>query len=171
MMIINLFAGPGSGKSTTCAGLFSKLKLAGINCEMALEYAKELVWENNLETLDDQIYVFAQQLHRINILKDKVDVIITDSPLLLSIIYDKSKNKIFKELVKEQFNNFDNLNYYVRRNSIYNPKGRLETIDEAVDKDVEILELLDDNHISYRSVDKIDAVDRIFNDVSHILNI
>jgi hypothetical protein len=100
-----------------------------------------------------------------------VDVIITDSPLLLSIIYDKSKNKIFKELVKEQFNNFDNLNYYVRRNSIYNPKGRLETIDEAVDKDVEILELLDDNHISYRSVDKIDAVDRIFNDVSHILNI
>jgi adenylate kinase family enzyme len=170
-MIINLFAGPGSGKSTTCAGLFSKLKLAGINCEMALEYAKELVWENNLETLDDQIYVFAQQLHRINILKDKVDVIITDSPLLLSIIYDKSKNKIFKELVKEQFNNFDNLNYYVRRNSIYNPKGRLETIDEAVDKDVEILELLDDNHISYRSVDKNDAVDRIFNDVSHILNI
>lgn len=170
-MIINLFAGPGSGKSTTCAGLFSKLKLAGINCEMALEYAKELVWENNLETLDDQIYVFAQQLHRINILKDKVDVIITDSPLLLSIIYDKSKNKIFKELVKEQFNNFDNLNYYVKRNSIYNPKGRLETIDEAVDKDVEILELLDDNHISYRSVDKNDAVDRIFNDVSHILNI
>ena len=170
-MIINLFAGPGSGKSTTCAGLFSKLKLAGINCEMALEYAKELVWENNLETLDDQIYVFAQQLHRINILKDKVDVIITDSPLLLSIIYDKSKNKIFKKLVKEQFNNFDNLNYYVRRNSIYNPKGRLETIDEAVDKDVEILELLDDNHISYRSVDKNDAVDRIFNDVSHILNI
>ena len=29
MKVINLFAGPGSGKSTTCAGVFSKLKLAG----------------------------------------------------------------------------------------------------------------------------------------------
>ena len=43
MIVVNLFAGPGSGKSTTCAGLFSKLKLAGIYCEMVLEYAKELV--------------------------------------------------------------------------------------------------------------------------------
>lgn len=43
MNVINLFAGPGSGKSTTCAGVFNKLKLAGINCEMALEYAKDKV--------------------------------------------------------------------------------------------------------------------------------
>lgn len=50
MKVINLFAGPGSGKSTTCAGVFSKLKLAGVNCEMALEYAKDKCG-NNLFTL------------------------------------------------------------------------------------------------------------------------
>lgn len=169
MIIINLFAGPGSGKSTTCAGLFSKLKLAGINCEMVLEYAKELVWENNLETLDDQIYIFAQQLHRINRLKNKVDVIITDSPLLLSIIYGKSNSYYFRKLIKEQFDQFTNINYFVRRNAIFNPKGRLQTLDQAVEKDSEILELLEKYDISYKFVSKMTAVDEIFNDVIDLL--
>ena len=110
MIIINLFAGPGSGKSTTCAGVFSKLKLAGVNCEMALEYAKDKVWENSLDVLDDQIYVFGKQLHRIKCLKDKVDVIITDSPILLSIIYNKEESNYFDDLIVEQFHKFNNLN-------------------------------------------------------------
>ena len=32
-LIINLIGGPGSGKSTTAAGLFYKLKQMGIDCE------------------------------------------------------------------------------------------------------------------------------------------
>ena len=51
MIVVNLFAGPGSGKSTTCAGVFAKLKLAGVNCEMALEYAKDKVWEERIKYL------------------------------------------------------------------------------------------------------------------------
>ena len=105
MIVVNLFAGPGSGKSTTCAGVFAKLKLAGVNCEMALEYAKDKVWEESNKVLDDQIYVFGKQLHRIFRLKDKVDVVITDSPILLSIIYDKTGNKYFSDLVLNQFDN------------------------------------------------------------------
>ena len=55
-LIINLIGGPGSGKSTTAAGLFYKLKQMGIDCEMALEFAKDNVWEESLMTLNDQIY-------------------------------------------------------------------------------------------------------------------
>lgn len=169
MIVINLFAGPGSGKSTTCAGLFSKLKLAGINCEMALECAKELVWENSLDVLNDQIYIFAKQLHKLNILKDKVDVVITDSPLLLSLIYGKSNSYYFRKLIKEQFDQFTNINYYVRRNAIFNPKGRLQTLEEAVEKDSEIFNLLDKYDISYKSVSKMTAVDEIFDDIIDLL--
>ena len=31
-IIVNLFAGPGAGKSTGAAYVFAKLKLAGIDC-------------------------------------------------------------------------------------------------------------------------------------------
>lgn len=44
-LIVNLVAGPGTGKSTTMAGVFYKLKSLGIDCEMVTEFAKELVWE------------------------------------------------------------------------------------------------------------------------------
>lgn len=55
-LIINLIGGPGSGKSTTAAGLFYKLKKLGYNCEMSLEFAKDKV-------MDDQIYIFGKQYH------------------------------------------------------------------------------------------------------------
>jgi hypothetical protein len=165
MIVVNLFAGPGSGKSTTCAGVFAKLKLAGINCEMALEYAKDKVWEESNKVLDDQIYVFGKQLHRIFRLKDKVDVVITDSPILLSIIYDKTGNKYFSDLVLNQFNNFDNRNYFIERTTVYNPKGRLQTEDEAKEIDKVLLDLLKDCNIEYDSVGKSEAVDYIFNKI------
>ena len=165
MIVVNLFAGPGSGKSTTCAGVFAKLKLAGVNCEMALEYAKDKVWEESNKVLDDQIYVFGKQLHRIFRLKDKVDVVITDSPILLSIIYDKTGNKYFSDLVLNQFNNFDNRNYFIERTTVYNPKGRLQTEDEAKEIDKVLLDLLKDCNIKYDSVGKSEAVDYIFNKI------
>ena len=46
-IVINLFAGPGVGKSTTAARVFAELKLKGVNCEMALEFAKDKVWEES----------------------------------------------------------------------------------------------------------------------------
>ena len=165
MIVVNLFAGPGSGKSTTCAGLFAKLKLAGVNCEMALEYAKDKVWEESNKVLDDQIYVFGKQLHRIFRLKDKVEVIITDSPILLSIIYDKTKNPYFSALVLDQFKNFDNRNYFIDRDTVYNPKGRLQTEEEAKEIDRVLLDLLDECKVDYKRVGKNDAVDQIFNEI------
>jgi hypothetical protein len=171
MIVINLFAGPGSGKSTTCAGVFSKLKLSGVNCEMALEYAKDKVWENSLDVLDDQIYVFGKQLHRLNRLKGKVDVIITDSPILLSIIYNKEASNYLDDLVIEQFHKFNNLNYYVVRDESFNPKGRVQNHEESMEKDDEIKTLLNEHNISYTTVYKHNSVDTIVNEVMKVLNI
>lgn len=141
-LVINLFAGPGCGKSTTAAGLFSYLKWAGIECELATEYAKDRVWSEDLKTLRNQIYVFGKQHHRIHKLKDKVEVIITDSPLLLSIIYDGENNFLLQELVRHEFTKCNNINILLKREKPYVKRGRLQTEEEARKIDVEIESLL-----------------------------
>ncbi len=65
MKVINLFAGPGAGKSTISAEIFSKLKRMRKNVELITEFAKDVVWENRLTTLKNQVYVFAEQQHRV----------------------------------------------------------------------------------------------------------
>ena len=108
-LVINLIGGPGSGKTTTASGIFYALKKMGVNCEMALEFAKDKVWEESYKILDDQFYVFGKQYHKLFRLNGKVDVIITDSPLVISLLYNKTPSKYFNDFVLEQYNTFYNL--------------------------------------------------------------
>jgi hypothetical protein len=140
-LIVNLYAGPGTGKSTCMAGVFCELKLRGVNYEMAPEFAKEKVWENSIETLDDQIYVFGKQLHTIRRLLGKVDIIITDSPLLFSIHYGNKEHEAFKRLVVEVYRHYLNLDIFLERRKKYNPAGRLQTEEEAIGIDSKIKDL------------------------------
>lgn len=48
MFVINLFGGPGAGKSTTRAGLFHLMKLHGMNCEEFLEWVKQKTRQSSL---------------------------------------------------------------------------------------------------------------------------
>lgn len=135
-LVVNLFAGPRAGKSTVMADIFSRLKRKGIDCEMTGEYAKEKVWEDTTKILLDQFYVSAKQYHRLHRLNGKVDVIISDSPLLLGLYYgDLSEPEEFKSLIVKKFNEFDNLNIFLERNSPYNPNGRMQ--DEKTAKDID----------------------------------
>ena len=88
MILINLFGGPGVGKSTGAAYVFSQLKMRGINCELVGEFAKDKVWEENWVALKNQAYIFGKQYYKIARCADQVDVVVTDSPVLLSLIYN-----------------------------------------------------------------------------------
>lgn len=152
-LVVNLFAGPGAGKSSMMASVFSFLKWNDVNCEMAPEYAKEVVWEKTENLLKNQVYVFGQQHQRICRLISQVDVIITDSPLLLSIIYDPSKDKNLRELILGEFNKLNNKNYFILRKKKYNPSGRIQqTVEEAQNIDHRIKELLQDYSIPFREI-------------------
>lgn len=146
---VNLWAGPGTGKSTIAAEIFGKLKWAKIDCELINEYAKELVWEESQNKLGNQIYVFGKQLHKHYIINGKVKVAITDSPLPLGCIYDEGKTEHLKELVLSEFNKMDNMNIYLIRTKEYNPNGRNQTYEEALIKDAEIEQFMIDNNIDF----------------------
>ena len=170
-IVVNLIGGPGSGKSTTAAGLFYNLKKMGINCEMALEYAKDKVYEESFKTMDDQLYIFGKQYHRMWRLENLVDVIITDSPLLLSIYYNKTKSNYFEDLIVEQYNKFNNMLYILKRDNIeFKQEGRIQNEEESKHIDMEVKNILDRNNINYIEISTLDAIEKITEDVVNKLN-
>jgi hypothetical protein len=149
-LIVNIFGGPGSGKSIITSSVFSELKWQHITAEMALEYVKDEVWEENRNAISNQLFIFGNQHQRIHRLIDKVDVIMVDSPLLLTILYDPEQNEHLKDYVLEKFNKYRNLNIFIERNDEeYETKGRYHSLEESKQKDQEILRLLTDNDIRY----------------------
>ena len=152
MKVINLFAPPGSGKSTTAAGVFYDLKSAGVNAELAGEYAKDLVWSGRQRCLSDQLYVFGKQHHRVYRLQQDCDVVVMDSPILLGLAYADHYPQCFKDTVHWAFNQYDNLNFYINRVKKYNPKGRNQTEAESDAKGLEIKALLSGYNVRYTTV-------------------
>lgn len=151
-LVVNLLGGPGVGKSTTSAWIFALLKQKGIDCELVSEFAKDLVWENRKETLNDQIYLFGKQQHRIARLKGKVDVIITDSPLILNIIYGE-ENPELHALVISEFKKYNNLNFFLIRKKKYNPNGRNQTEDEAKLIDDDVRKVFEKYQLPYEEIE------------------
>lgn len=166
VIVINLMGGPGSGKSTAASGIFYRLKKMGVNCELALEFAKDKVWEEAFRTMDDQIYIFAKQYHKLWRLRDKVDVIITDSPLLVSIFYNKTPSKYFNNFVIEQFNSFDNMTYFIERPDRYQQSGRIQNEEESKEIDITLKNIMDEYNVDYKVYSCNDAVNRIVADIS-----
>lgn len=172
-LFVNLFGGPGTGKSTLCASLFTELKIKGVDCEMALEYAKDVVWEESFTKLKNQIYIFGKQHSRIHRLMGKVDVVITDSPLINSIVYDLTKNEHLEKLVIFEFSKLNTLNYFLNRGTNYNPNGRTQkTLEEALEVDNSYKKLLIDNDIPYTDISiGVNNTQNIVSDILRNLNI
>lgn len=154
-LIVNLFGGPGSGKSTQAAGLFYKLKVAGINCELVTEKAKDLTWEENIIALSNQMYVTGNQLYRQQRVENKVDIVITDSPVLLGIYYwpkhSPEVDEAYKNLLVGIFKSKNNYNVMLNRPDKYNPIGRSQTHNEAKQVDTFITSLLEECGLDYDS--------------------
>ncbi len=87
-MRINFFGGPGSGKSTTTARVFSQLKELGISVEHVGEYVKSWAYQKRGVKKWDQLYLFGKQhQYEYRNLSAGVKNIVTDSPCFLSVIY------------------------------------------------------------------------------------
>ena len=159
--VINLIGAPGTGKSTIASELFARMKWQGYSVELVSEYAKELVWEQRHETMKNEVYLFGKQHHRFFRLQGKVDFIITDRPLILSLHYNNvygDKSIEYANFVKHEVAKFDNMNILLERTKPYVTEGRNQTEEESNEFGLQIKQMLDDNNIDYFSTYAIQDV-------------
>lgn len=146
LKVINLWAGPGAGKSTTAAGLFHFMKLKGENVELVGEAAKDATWEGNLSVLDHQLFLLGIQDIRLRRLVGQVEWAITDSPIPLGLLYARQPEygPWFREASLGAFNRYDNYNVRILRAKAYSTVGRNQDAAQAQALDRAVSYLLEE---------------------------
>mgnify|MGYP001627755498 CR=1 FL=1 len=154
-LIVNLFGGPGSGKSTLASRIFHELKCAGIEAACPEEHAKLALWSGQPWLLDEQTVLLGRTWETLHALRDKVEVIIVDSPILLCSVYAGEREPdCFHHLVLDMHRRTDRINILLSRDRAagYSMNGRRESEAEAHAADARIRQTLQSFHEPFLSV-------------------
>lgn len=149
-VIINFFGGPGIGKSTQSAGLYTIMKKHHYDVELTYEFPKIVAWEENFSAVKDQFYITANQHRNISRLYGKVKYIIVDSPIILGMVYKNRYNnqpeypsmfydETFGDFILTLFKKYNSLNILLKRDdTTYDENGRFQNLQESkeIDEDV-----------------------------------
>lgn len=144
-LVINLFGGPGSGKSTLASRIFYELKRTHIEAACPEEHAKLALWSGQPWLLDEQVVILGRTWETIHALRDKVEVVIVDSPILLCSAYaGDNEPDCFHQLVQDMHCRTDRVNIMIDRDPAlaYSTNGRRETEEQARQADLRIEQTL-----------------------------
>lgn len=173
-IVVNLFGGSGYGKSTCAAYLFSQLKKDNYNVEFVFEFPKDLIYMTDITPPFNQAFIFGNQLWKIEQYLKNTDIVITDSPIPLSIVYNNTDylGESFSETVINAFRSFHNINFLIEKSFDYNTDGRYQTEQEALISHKEILKMLKKYQILYQTVsaNDYDAIIDSITDYYHSIN-
>lgn len=145
---INLYGGPGSGKSTVAAGVFSRLKDQMVTCEWVQEPIKVDAYRKIPAVGYDQFLLFAKQMSMEDtLLRNGVDIVINDAPLLMNLFYTQKSGAKYVTDLLDMAGDFEQLYpgvhiFIERGDRPYNEKGRYQNKEQARLLDAEIVEFV-----------------------------
>lgn len=162
--IINFYGGPGSGKSTSAALFYYLLKSHGKNAELVREYIKDWAWEDRKVSTYDQLYILGKHVRKESLLYNKVDWIVTDYPILMSIFYANEycppflvegvKAAALAYFKQSEMDGHKHIHILLKRGDIpYVKEGRYQDKDEALLIDSSISSLLYELKIPFIGVE------------------
>lgn len=150
--IINLYGGPGAGKSTAAAYLYYLLKCQGESVELVREYVKNWAWDNRAFNVYDELYFLGKQVRHESMLFGKVNYIVTDAPVLMTAYYasiycsagfaqgvEQAALAFYKQAKDDGHNH---VHVYLNRNLPYKAEGRYQTEDQAIQVDEGVKKML-----------------------------
>ena len=174
-LLVNYFAGPSAGKTTAALELTAALKKEGYNVEYVSEFSKELVLENRIDELSNQEFVTDEQYHRLDRLRNSVNIIVTDSPVLLGKVYgEKSISEEYSKQIEDYHNSFETLNLFITRGNTFQTEGRVHNLEESKALDNKIITMLQDNNVKYYTVKQndtantVNAINKLFKNLEHV---
>ncbi len=150
-IIVNLFGGPGIGKSRVALELTGRLKSQGFDAEYVDEWIKEAAWLGYHDLFNQPDVIAANQRRKLETVKQHCTIVVTDCPLILTVPYAKYNVKkwpheSFSAMVTTLFNQYNNYNVWLERNpTIFKQTGRRETLSDATKLDSLIKEFIDNN--------------------------
>lgn len=159
---INLYAGPGSGKSTTAAALYAELSKQGYDIDLVREFVKEnFVYEGKFPQTDDQYFILKNQKKREANALNYNSLIVTDSPLLLSVVYTRYYKLPYEkeqmQIILDHEKSNPSFNIFLDRSGIsYKDKGRYQNLKQAEEVDFLIKSLLHEFKMPYQVIPTLD---------------
>lgn len=159
--VINLYGGPGTGKTTLASRLFSDLNMSKPFGQVALvqEYAFMLICQGRESELAHQPSVTEGQINLMRPFAGNIDMIITDSPLELGLIYaspeylSETGDKIYSFIESAQI---ENINIFIEKapdnEEKFDLRGRIHNFEESIAIDKNIKDFFETKSIPYVTV-------------------
>lgn len=159
-VLINFVGSPSVGKSVISSLTFVHLKIDHNSSELVQEYAKLLCWQEKFEDLSNQWYVSKKQYEMLKAVYGKVDYLVTDSPLLLGLHYNRyhPENvcdvKKTEEMILSKMSEFNNIYIFLKRNPNipYENIGRIHNEEQSIEIEKNLKNMLDEFNLKYLEI-------------------
>lgn len=134
LKVINLWVGPGGGKSTLAAAIFNVMKKERFSVELIPEIAKEMTYEKAMSQLSNQLLVLAKQEHQLRRLIGQVEYVIVDSPFPMGLAYCRPEDvNRYQHLIDCLWDDYDNYDFFINRTAKpFQQFGRNQNFEQAV---------------------------------------